>query len=201
MAQEEEEHQWSRSTEEALEKLDSSMLQRYKLSLRDIMSNPVEYSTKPGINDTINSMKREIDSYFSEILLSHAQEQKTLDAELKRIGDIYTKIDSIIESKAKELNIPYINPMEISRETSGEETIMIYDFEESIATLVNKLVENCVYVADLSTDYKDNPIGYWLFSGSKSRALSVNPPQSPLIEIQGSHDEINTALDSAMALF
>lgn len=201
MAEEQREIKWSRPTEEMLVKLDSYILQKYKLSMRDIMSNPAEYSTKPGINETISAMEQEVDKYFSEVMSTHAQEQKALDIDLKRIEDLYNKINSLIETKAKELNVPYINPMGISRETTGEETVIIYEFDEEIGSLVSKLVESSVYVADLSTEYADHPIGYWFFSGPKGRAISISPPESSLIELQNSHDEINIALNAAKSLF
>lgn len=201
MAEGQTEVKWSRPTEEMLAKLDSSFLQKYKLSMRDIMSNPAEYSTKPGINETISAMEQEVDKYFNEVMAMHTEEQKALDIDLKRIEDIYTKINSLIETKAKELHVPYINPMGISRETTGEETVIIYEFDDEISALVDKLMQSSVYVADLSAEYKDHPVGYWFFSGQKGRAISISPPESSLIEIQNSHDEINTALNGAKSLF
>ncbi len=201
MVDEQTEIKWSRPTEEMLAKLDSSILQKYKLSMRDIMSNPAEYSTKPGINDTITAMEQEVDKYFGEVMATHADEQKALDSEIKRIEEIYNKLDSLIETKSKELNVPYINPMGISRETTNEETVIIYEYDDEIAALVGKLIQSSVYIADISSEYNGHPIGYWFFSGPKGRAISISPPESSLIEIQNSHDEINAALNSARSLF
>ncbi len=201
MAEEQQEIRFSPYAEAAIEKLESEILQKYKMSLRDILTNPREYSDKPGITDSVTKMKKDVDDYFNSMKAEYAQEEASLNSELKRLDEIYKQIDLKIKDKSKELGIPYINPITIVRNAENEETIIIYENDDSVQQLIEKLVPTSVYVADISTEYKDYSIGFWLFSGPKTRVLSINPPVSPLIDIEAGHDELISGLDSVTALF
>ncbi len=194
------EYQLGRAASAAVDKLEAQMLQKYKLSLRDILENPSEYSEKPNIQDTINSMKKEIDDYFNSVKAEYADEEKKLSEELKRMDEVYKKIDTLITSKALELNVPYIDPLEINRDTTNDEIIVIYDYSDDIEKLIERLLSSSIYAADLSTPYEDYMMGLWFFSGPRPRALSVNAPTSPLLEIEAGRLEIDSILERVTAL-
>lgn len=192
--------QLGRTASAAVDNLEAQMLQKYKFSLRDILENPSEYSEKPNIQSTIDLMKKDIDDYFNTVKAEYAEEEKKLSAELKRIDDIYKKIDADISSKASELNVPYIDPLEINRDPTADETIVLYDYGDSVEKLIEKLLSSSIYVADISTPYADYMIGFWFFSGPRPRALCVNAPTSPLLDIEAGRLEIESILERVTAL-
>jgi hypothetical protein len=102
----------------------------------------------------------------------------------------------VIKNKASFASIPFIRPGSIDRDVEKEEDIIILTYDNSVDSLITRLVGVVHYVADLSTQYKDYNLGSWLFSGNKNYTLTINPPSSILFNIEVSKNEINFKLDS-----
>lgn len=185
---------FSEATYRYIKAIDNGIKGKYSTSLNSVLTNPDDYLGKEGMKQTVQDMKKDANDYFDAITKEHGADTADFEEGLKNATQIYNSIDSTISAKAKEANIPYISPVDVERNTDDEE-IIIEEYGEAEEGLVEKLVGRSDYIADISTAYKNYVIGRWIFAGSKRRALSVNPPTSPILEIESSRAEINNVLD------
>ena len=186
---------WDEQTDMFIADLDASISKKYSLTLRSLLMNPDRYLNKKGITDTANAMKKDIDSYFSELLEGMEEEQQKLETEMESASAQYTQIDSVISNKSSISRIPYVKPLFISRNTNDEEVIVIEQYSENLDALIGKLINGSSYVADMSATYKQYHFGSWLFSGAKNYVLTLNPPISPVLAIENGKSTIDSILD------
>jgi hypothetical protein len=186
---------WDEQTDMFIADLDTTISKKYNLTLRSLLMNPDKYLNKKGIIDTVNTMKKDIDNYFSELLEGMEDEQHKLETEMEGASAQYTQIDSIISNKSSISRVPYVKPLFISRNTNGEEVIVVEQYTEDLDALIGKLVNGSSYVADISATYKQYHLGSWLFSGAKNYVLTLNPPVSPVLAIENGRITIDSILD------
>jgi hypothetical protein len=186
---------WDEDTDNHITKIDAKIGDRYNLSLRVVLSNPDEYGASAENKAVVKKIKNEVNTYFDGVLSNLKGEQAEFDAELKRITDLYDKIDTVIGNSAKASNVPYTVPIMVSRDVAKDEIITINEYDDTIEPLVKKLAERSIYIADLSTNYRDYIIGFWLFAGDKNIALAIAPPPSIILSLEASRGEITRRLD------
>ncbi|MGA3020484.1 MAG: hypothetical protein ABSD68_00860 [Candidatus Micrarchaeales archaeon] len=186
---------WDEQTDMFIADLDANISKKYSLTLRSLLMNPDRYLNKKGVIDTVNAMKKEIDSYFSDLLDGMEDEQQKLETEMEGASEQYTQIDSIISNKSSISRVPYVKPLFISRNANSEEVIVIERYSEDLDSLIGKLINGSSYVADISATYKKYQLGSWLFSGAKNYVLTLNPPISPVLAIENGKNTIDSILD------
>jgi hypothetical protein len=119
-------------------------------------------------------------------------------------SDQTSKADSItkqlsqnITSQARQNNTPVIRPVTMERDATREERLYIDAFDNSVISLVQRLVASSMLVADLGAAYKEYKIGSWLFSGNKNYLLSVYMPDNTLLSLETSRAELDNLLAAA----
>lgn len=187
---------WDAQTDAFVSDLSAIISKKYSVNLRSILLNPADYAKKKGIADTLTKVRDEVNGYFTQLLDNLKDEQESLDAELTKKTEQYKKVDSVVSSKSSVLRIPYVRPLFIARNPTNEETIVVEQYDSGMDALIGKLVGASNYVADISATYKEHRLGSWLFSGTKTYVLTINPPVNPVLAIENGNALITTILDS-----
>jgi hypothetical protein len=185
---------WDEATDQYITRIEAKVGNKYNLSLRVLMSNPEEYADNENARNISQNLLKDVDDYFASLLGKMSDEQKKFNDELKRVTDMYTKIDDFISGIAEKENVPYLLPVIVGRDTDNDEVVVINDYDKSLEGLISKMVHESTYIADISTYYKDYIFGVWLFSGAKIRIIAINPPTSPILAIEVSNREIDNRL-------
>lgn len=186
---------WDDQTELFVSDLNDTISKKYNLNFRSLLMSPEKYLGTKGMSGTVKQIRADADAYFSELMEGMEEEAKKLQAELASATNQYKQVDVLLSEKAAAARIPYVKPFFVSRDSDREELIVVEQYEESLDSLVGKLVNVSNYVADISTAYKEFRMGSWLFSGTKNHVLSINPPVSPVLVMESSRDVIDNMLD------
>jgi hypothetical protein len=190
---------WSPETDQFIDSIDKKMTQGYNVSLRDLILNPDKFASMKDIAGKIDGMRKDIGAYFTKIRDSMKDEEEAFEKLLEQADAQYTKIDGILSTKTALSRVPYIRPELIDADPNVKEEIFISQYNNSIDSLIAKLINVSNYVANLSGTYKKYNLGSWLFSGQKAYVLTINVPQNPFMTIDRIDEEINTLLDGAAA--
>ncbi len=190
-----EEVPWSDNTDSIINDLEGNISGKYSISLRDLLLKPEEYAGREGIKSKVEAIKADVGNYISQLLVALSAEQEAFKNDLEQATVQYQKVSASISEKSRASNVPYIAPLAINRNTEYDETIVIDEHNASVDSLIEKLLHVSNYVADISAAYKTYKIGAWIFSGSKVYSLAVNPPMSPVLDVETSSAEINDRLD------
>lgn len=186
---------WSDSTDKIISDLEGQISGKYSISIRDLLLKPEEYAGEEGMKSKAEGIKADVGDYISRLLAALSAEQETFKKDLEHATAQYQKVSDSITGQSKTSNIPYITPLAINRNTEFDETIVIAEHNAGVDSLIEKLLRVSNYVADISATYKTYKIGAWIFSGGKVYSLAVNPPLSPVLDIEASSAEINERLD------
>ena len=188
---------WSDYTDMLITGIEKQAGTKFRLSLRSLLEDPTRYAAQQNIQITIDNMREEADKYIDEKIDALTEEQKNLDDAASRADSTTKQLGQNIISQARQNNIPVVKPVTIERDATKEERLTIDTFDNSIMSLVQKLVASSTLVADLGGSYKKYSIGSWLFSGSKNYLLSVYMPDSTLLLLETSRAELDNMLASA----
>ena len=186
---------WDDQTDGFISDLDSTVSEKYKMSLRSLLMNPDKYLEKKELPDALTGIRGDAEAYFTELLDGLKDEQTKLESEMEGADAQYRDVEKVITDKSAAARVPYIKPLFISRDPDKEETILIDKYDESLEAFVGKLVTISNFVADISTLYKNHRLGSWIFSGAKNHVLTINPPASPVLIIENSRALISNMLD------
>ncbi len=189
----------SDDTQEYVNAIDQKIGDRYGVSLYNILNDSNALKGKDNAKQILIGMRADITEFFSSLTTKLKVEQEELENELKAADTLYNRINDLIKNKASFAGIPYVKPFGIERDTDNEENIVIDQFDNTVDTLITRLVGVVHYIADISAQYKEYNLGTWLFSGNKNYLLTINPPTSILFNIEVGKSEINYALDSIEA--
>jgi transcription termination factor NusB len=190
---------WDEQTDIFVDDLNETLSKKYNINVRSLLMSPDRYLGKKGIGDIAKGIKTDTESYFSQILDGMKDEQTALDTQMENATAQYKQIDSVIASKSAVSRVPYVKPLFVNRNPDNEETVVIEQYSDDLDALIGKLVGGSSYVADLSAEYKEHKLGSWLFSGAKNYVLTVNPPASPVLQIESSRETINGVLDDILS--
>jgi hypothetical protein len=193
------EYPWDDQTDDFITDIDATVTGKYSVSLRTLLTDPAAYADTKGIGDTINSVKKEVDDYFDDLMDDLKVEQDELDKAMQAADSLYTKMDQAISSKAAVARVPYIKPVDVDSGDNGVETIHIDQYNNNVDTLITKFINISNYIANLSTTYKKYNLGSWLFSGERDYTVEVSQPESMVITVEDAHDYISDGLESASA--
>ncbi|MGC8537883.1 MAG: hypothetical protein ACP5MZ_02770 [Candidatus Micrarchaeia archaeon] len=191
---------WSDYTDFVIDNIDKSIGKKYKMSLRDLLTDPESFSSDPNIQNTIKSMADDVNAYIDQALSKMSAQKQELDDNLTRADSVTKQLAQSISMQAKQNRVPLIVPVSIDRDDTKEEVISVDSAGSDILALIEKLSANSTMIADFTTQYDNSLIGNWFFSGPKNYTINVYLPDSDVISIQSSRDELLALLDAASAL-
>ncbi len=201
MAAEESTVPWDDQTDRFVSAIDelSKVPAGKAVGLRELLLDPDEYLSRPGISERIASLRGSTEAYFKEMLADLSDEQKELGEFLADSDMYYTKINGIVASKAAAASVPYIEPYFVYLNTDTREEIIVERYSQDLDMLIGKLVGASNYAANISGTYEGHRLGSWLFSGAKTHSLTLRSPENVVMGINRSRDLLLGMLDSISA--
>ncbi len=191
---------WSDYTDYVISSIDGKISGKYKLSIRDFLSNPAKYAKTANIKTTVSNMIEEVNSYIDGIILNMADENNALGDLLSKVGSATAQLKQNISIQAKQSKIPIVTPVLVDRNESNEERIFISAVNPDILSLIQKLTSDSNFIADLTYKYRNVEIGSWLFSGAKNHLINLYLPDNEIIALESAKTEIVDLMDAASAL-
>lgn len=191
---------WSDYTDFVIDNIDKSIGKKYKMSLRDLLTDPESFSSDPNIQNTIKSMADDVNAYMDQALSKMSAQKQELDDNLTKADSVTKQLAQSISMQAKQNRVPFIVPVSIDRDDTKEEVISVDSAGSDVLALIEKLAASSTLIADFTTQYDNSLIGNWFFSGPKNYTINVYLPDSDIISMQDSRDELLGLLDAASAL-
>ena len=191
---------WSDYTDFVIDNIDKSIGKKYKMSLRDLLTDPESFSSDPNIQNTIKSMADDVNAYIDQALSKMSAQKQELDDNLTKADSVTKQLAQSISMQAKQNRVPFIVPVSIDRDDTKEEVISLDSAGSDVLALIEKLAASSTLIADFTTQYDNSLIGNWFFSGPKNYTINVYLPDSDIISMQDSRDELLGLLDAASAL-
>lgn len=191
---------WSDFTDFVITNVDKKMGNKYKVSLRNLLSNPSKYASQADIQTVIKNMTQDVDSYVDQSVDAMPDESKKLDDALKKADSVTKQLSSTISMQCKQNKVPLVKPVSVDRDRTKEEAIFIDSAGSDVVSLAQKLIEISNLIADFSYQYRDAWIGSWLFSGKKNYTLNVYMPDNDVALLEASRNEITALLNGASAV-
>ncbi|MEM3199526.1 MAG: hypothetical protein QXD11_02145 [Candidatus Micrarchaeaceae archaeon] len=188
---------WSSYTEYLITAIDMKIGSKYGVSIRELLNNPAKFASNKGILDTINSIKDDVQEYVKSKIDSKEDEKEALETSLQKADDLTGQFRQAIKDQAEKVGVAIITPDSISRDESKDEIIFTNDASPASLAMVQKLVSMTLFIADLTTTYKNYSIGSWLFSGYKNYVVNVALPQNEVMLLDTSKNELIDLLDAA----
>ncbi len=199
-AEENRELPWDDRTDQFISAIDDLMgaESQQGIRLRDLLLNPTDYFSKPGIAETVEGIEKSVDSYFNEMLSGLKDEVRDLDQRLANTDLSYTKINELISVKSVSAGAPYIRPDSVYINPDEREELIVEQYTDDLDSLIGKLSNTSNYVADISGEYKEHKMGSWLFSGSRDYVLTIKVPTNIIMDIEQSRLSIRDMLDTIL---
>ena len=191
---------WSDYTDFVIDNIDKSIGKKYKMSLRDLLTDPESFSSDPNIQNTIKSMADDVNAYMDQALSKMSAQKQELDDNLTKADSVTKQLAQSISMQAKQNRVPFIVPVSIDRDDTKEEVISVDSAGSDVLALIEKIAASSTMIADFTTQYDNSLIGNWFFSGPKNYTINVYLPDSDVISMQDSRDELLGLLDAASAL-
>jgi hypothetical protein len=191
---------WSDYTDFVIDNIDKSIGKKYKMSLRDLLTDPENFSSDPNIQNTIKSMADDVNAYMDQALSKMSAQKQELDDNLTKADSVTKQLAQSISMQAKQNRVPFIVPVSIDRDDTKEEVISVDSAGSDVLALIEKIAASSTMIADFTTQYDNSLIGNWFFSGPKNYTINVYLPDSDVISMQDSRDELLGLLDAASAL-
>jgi hypothetical protein len=188
---------WSDYTDSIISDIDNDLSGKYKMTLRDFLTNPTKYAAQQNIKVTIANMKEDVNRYIDEVVAGLGSESKTLQNDMSRVDSITKQLSQNISMQAKQYGVPLINPVDVSRNEDEDTVITIDSVEADTIKLVDSLTKGSTFICDFSYEYKEYNIGSWLFCGGKNYSLGVFVPPNEIFNLDGARSEITSLLDQA----
>ena len=188
---------WSDYADSLIDEIDRSISGKYKMGLRELLTDPTKYATSQDAGVAIANMKEDADKHMDELVAGMPEEKKRLEDDMSKISAITQQLGQNISMQSKQHNIALIKPVEISRDRGREDTIVLNSIDAEVLKLIERLVMSSVLIADFSYQYKSYNIGSWLFSGQKNYGVNVYVPQNEVFNIDLAKEELDDMLDEA----
>lgn len=191
---------WSDYTDFVLTSLDKTFADKYKLQIRDIISNPDKYASQKDIEKTLTNMREDANSYIDSSISTMPEEKTALEDALAKADSITKQISDNLSVRAKQYKVPIVKPVSVEREVVKDEVISIDSANSDTLALIEKLTESSSYIADMTYTYNESLVGSWFFSGSKNYVLDIFMPDNDVALLEASRAEINDLIDSVLAV-
>ncbi len=191
---------WSDYTDFVIDNIDKSIGKKYKMSLRDLLTDPESFSPNPNIQNTIKSMADDVNAYMDQALSKMSAQKQELDDNLTKADSVTKQLAQSISMQAKQNRVPFIVPVSIDRDDTKEEVISVDSAGSDVLALIEKIAASSTMIADFTTQYDNSLIGNWFFSGPKNYTINVYLPDSDVISMQDSRAELLGLLDAASAM-
>ncbi len=191
---------WSDYTDFVIDNIDKSIGKKYKMSLRDLLTDPESFSSDPNIQNTIKSMADDVNAYMDQALSKMSAQKQELDDNLTKADSVTKQLAQSISMQAKQNRVPFIVPVSIDRDDTKEEVISVDSAGSDVLALIEKIAASSTMIADFTTQYDNSLIGNWFFSGPKNYTINVYLPDSDVISMQDSRAELLGLLDAASAM-
>ncbi len=191
---------WSDFTDFVITNIDKKLGNKYKVSLRNLLSNPSKYSAQQDIQTVIKSMSQDVDLYVDDAVSEMPDEAKRLDDALSKADAVTKQLASTVSMYSKQNKVPLIKPVSINRDLTAEETVSVDSANADVLSLVQKLIGSATLIADFSYKYRDAMIGSWFFGGQKNYTITVYMPDNDVALLESSRNEIKGLLNGASVL-
>ncbi len=201
MADDDQNVPWDDSTDVFVRDMESDINDKYKVSLRELLSDPRKYQDLVGVSDIVEKIRGDVEAYFEDLLGGLQAEEEEFTKQLESADALHTQAGQAISSKSGIGRIPFVKPAAFDVGDQPVETVYVDNYDGQTDMLVTKLINGANYILDLSTSYRKYAIGNWFFSGSKNCLLSVQMPDSRILTVENSRDTIMAALDNATEFF
>ncbi len=191
---------WSDYTDFVITSIDKSLEGKYKITLRDLLSDPEKYTSMQGIENTVKNMQADVTSFIDSSIASMPEEKTALEDALSRADSVTKQLLDSISLRSKQYKVPVIKPVSVGRDTAKDEVISVGTATQETLALVEKLASLSVFIADMSSTYENALIGSWLFSGSKDYIMNVFMPDNDVAMLESTKAELNDMLESTLAV-
>ena len=188
---------WSDYTDVVITNIDRNIGNKYKLSVREFLSNPLKYATRQNISATATSMQKDADDFLDTLLDGLKEEKKMLTDSAAKADSITAQLTQNISMQAKQNKVPIVKPVLIERDQVRDEIIYVDAVDAALLSLIERFVSSSKYIADYTGTYEDYRIGEWTFAGDKNYVLRVYLPRTETALIENSKGEIDTLFDAA----
>ncbi|MDE1868797.1 MAG: hypothetical protein KGH60_02415 [Candidatus Micrarchaeota archaeon] len=188
---------WSDYTDMLISGMDRQMNTKFKVSLRDLLTDPSRYASQQNIQITVGNIKEEVNRQIDARIAAMGDAAKALEDAAAKADSLTGQISQSINVQARQNRVPVIKPVAVDRDVTREERIYVDSANADVSSLIEKLVSTSTLVADTTTAYKNYRIGEWLFSGQKNYVMRVYLPRNGVVSLEASRGELTTLLDAA----
>lgn len=188
---------WSDYSDMLISSMDKQISTKFKVSLRDLLTDPSKYASQQNIQMTIGNIKEEVNKAIDSRIAGFGDSEKALDDAAAKADSLTGQISQSIIVQARQNKVPVIKPVAVDRDVTREERIYVDSANADVSSLIEKLVSTSTMIADTTTTYKNYRIGEWLFSGQKNYVLRAYLPRNGVISLEASRGELTTLLDAA----
>ncbi|MEM3227613.1 MAG: hypothetical protein QXK65_01535 [Candidatus Micrarchaeaceae archaeon] len=188
---------WSDNADALIKQFDGAIKSKYKFTLSDFLTNPANFSAQESIIVTAGNIKEYVDNSIAEMLDGMEDERKRLNDDAAKCNAITSQLAQAISLEAKQNKIPLIKSDTVARDEGKDEVIYVKNASGDLMHLAERLVDSSLLIVDMTSEYNNNLIGEWLFSGNKNYVLRVNLDPNPVLNIETGAAEIDALLDAA----
>lgn len=188
---------WSDYTDMLISGMDKQINTKFKVSLRDLVTDPSKYSSQQNIQMTISNVKEEVNRTIDSKIAAMAESEKVIDDAGARADALTGQISQSITVQARQNGVPIIKPVAVDRDLAREERVYVDTMDQGVTSLIQRLSASSTLIADTTTTYKSYRIGEWLFSGAKNYVLRVYMPRNSVVSLEASRGELGALLDAA----
>ena len=191
---------WSDYSDYVISNVDKKIGNKYKPSLRELLTTPASYANTQNIKITMQNMKEAVNNFIDGIISSMGDQSKELEDALTVIESATSQLKQNISLQAKQNKVPMVKPVIVDRDASREDKVFVSNVNADILQLVQKFISESTFIADLSYNYKNVQIGSWLFCGPKNYSLNIYLPQNDVVSLEAARSEVLGLLDAASTL-
>ncbi len=191
---------WSGQADLLISILEPTVKEKSGLSLRDLLTDPGKYADTEGLDTKISNIRETAKVYVDTTIDGMPEEKKSFEDDAIKCDSVTKQLGQNISLQTKQNNVPIVKPDSMERNTDGDEVFYISSVDNSVLSLVQKLVTESKFVVDVGYSYRNYNIGEWLFGGAKNYVISVNLKPSAIIALDSARDELNVLLDQVVSL-
>ncbi len=191
---------WTDYTDMLITQFDGTLGKNYKVSLRELLTDPLKYAGEDGISTQFQNMREDLIGFIDDSLGGFKEQKEQYEAELAKCHAITKQLSASISSKAALKKVPVIKPISMNT-NKADEIINVDSASAEVVTLVEKLAQSSFLVADFTRDVDGKNVGSWLFDGTKNFIINVYLPPNEYASLTASKDELTALFEVAARVF